>query len=109
MKRWTVLAVLPLVMGCALRHSEPFAGPLALNPKQARGQRVYMVQCQQCHPGGEGGLGPSLSDKPAPPFAIKAQVRAGAGAMPAFSEEKISGDDVDALVDYMLARRHHRR
>lgn len=47
------------------------------------------------------GLGPGLNDKPLPAFAIKTQVRQGAGAMPAFSMDDINDEQLDALVTYL--------
>jgi mono/diheme cytochrome c family protein len=75
--------------------------------KTARGQIVYDHHCRRCHSEGEGGLGPSLNDKKAPPFLIKLQVRKGLGAMPSFTECEISDAELDDLVCYMLARRSY--
>lgn len=70
-----------------------------------RGQRVFMENCHQCHPGGEGGLGPAINNKPLPGFMIKLQVRAGVGAMPAFSADAIAPDELDTLIAYLRALR----
>ena len=72
-----------------------------LTPRQTIGQQVYMRHCNQCHPGGGAGLGPSINSKPLPSFAIKAQVRNGGGAMPPFDEPKISDQNLTAIVDYL--------
>jgi len=61
-----------------------------------------------CHPGGEGGLGPSLNDKPLPAFAKKLQVRTGLvgfNIMPAFNKHQIPSEDLDDLMRYMKALR----
>jgi mono/diheme cytochrome c family protein len=50
-------------------------------------------------------LGPALNDKPLPAFAMRTQIRAGAGAMPAFSDREISDSDADAVVKYVIALR----
>ena len=71
-------------------------------PEIALGQQVFDANCAQCHPGGTQGLGPSLNDKPFPGWAIKFQVRNGVGVMPSFSEEEISGEQLDALVEYLV-------
>lgn len=71
----------------------------------ARGRRVFMQHCHQCHPGGKGGLGPHLDDKPIPGGLIKMQVRLGLGAMPAFGPEKIPAEALDDLVAYMYEQR----
>ena len=92
--------------GCASsRQSEPLqGGEEALSAAEIAGQKVYMRECNGCHPQGDGGLGPALNNKPVPGAAIKIQVRAGVGAMPAFSEEEISSQELDALVEYMTER-----
>jgi mono/diheme cytochrome c family protein len=94
---------LTLVMvGCTSRKSEPLAGPTKLDSvRLVNGQYAYNVNCYQCHPNGEAGVGPSLVDKPLPAFMVKAQVRDGGGAMPHFVEQQISDDYLDALVAYL--------
>jgi mono/diheme cytochrome c family protein len=71
----------------------------------ARGERVFMAHCHECHPGGEAGLGPALNNKPLPGFLVRYQVRHGLGAMPAFPPGEIDDGDLDALVVYLRARR----
>jgi mono/diheme cytochrome c family protein len=70
---------------------------------------VFQQHCHQCHPGGEGGLGPALNDKPAPAFLIKTQVRLGLGTMPGFDKAQISPEELDDLAAYMLASRKAER
>ncbi len=90
------------------RRSVPVGPPLTLSEAQAeRGQHVFMQYCNGCHPGGAAGLGPALNNKPLPGFAIRYQVRHGLGTMPAFSEEVISEEELDALADYLVALRYH--
>jgi mono/diheme cytochrome c family protein len=97
-----------LTTGCSARRGEPIVGPLAISePAIARGQQVFMRECHQCHPGGEAGLGPAINNKPLPGFLIKFQVRNGLGAMPAFSQNEISPEELDHLVDYLKALRNH--
>jgi len=90
-------------VGCgAARQSPPLqAQQPALTSEQLTGQRVYMRDCNGCHPQGAAGLGPALNDKPVPAAAIKLQVRQGVGAMPSFSEKEISAQELDALVAFM--------
>lgn len=111
----TLSFALPGAGGCrSPRRSEPFAGalPLAANDPQdqaaLRGQAVFMQRCYQCHPAGEAGVGPGLNDKLLPGFAIRTQVRNGYGAMPGFSEREISGQDLDDLIEYLVALRHNK-
>lgn len=67
-----------------------------------------MAECHQCHPGGEAGLGPALNDKALPEFLKKFQVRHGLGAMPSFSDEKISSNQLEDLMEYLKALRRSR-
>jgi mono/diheme cytochrome c family protein len=90
------------------RRGEPFVGPLApADSSVERGKIVFAQHCHHCHPGGEGGLGPGINDKPLPKFLMKTQVRVGLGVMPEFNEEQISDEDLDALVKYIVANRRH--
>ena len=94
-------------IGCgSSRRDAPLSEPLAANSATVeRGQLVFMDQCYQCHPGGSAGLGPALNDKPLPKFLIRTQVRKGFGPMPAYSEEEISDDDLEALAEYCVTLR----
>jgi mono/diheme cytochrome c family protein len=94
------------LIGCgAGRQSEPLQKTaLRLDTTELAGQRVYMRECNGCHPQGAGGLGPALNDKPVPAAAIKLQVRTGLGAMPAFPESEISSEELEALVAFMSAK-----
>jgi mono/diheme cytochrome c family protein len=96
-----------LITGChSTRRGEPISGPMQISdPEVARGRLVFLKNCHQCHPGGEGGLGPALNNKPAPVFLMKTQVRVGLGAMPSFSKEQISPEDLDRLMAYVIALR----
>jgi len=100
-----VLALLILLTAAACgtaRRSEPLTGEHRLTSAQLiRGEAVYAMQCGQCHPGGEAGLGPSINDKPLPTWLIRFQVRNGLGVMPAFTPEQISPEDLDALLVYL--------
>jgi len=66
-----------------------------------------MKHCHQCHPGGEAGLGPALTNKPLPMFLVRAQVRYGLGAMPTFTREDLIDEDLDDLLDYLAALKRH--
>ena len=95
-------------VGCGqARRSEPLMGPLTLSSEADQGRTTYMKYCNQCHPGGEAGLGPSLNDKALPTFLKKFQVRQGIGSMPSFSEEEISDQELDDLMAYLKALRDH--
>ena len=90
------------------RRREPLRVMPALDQRAARGQVVFMAKCHQCHPGGEAGLAPALNDKPFPEFLQKFQVRHGLGAMPSFSEAKISDEDLDALMKFLSVLKRSR-
>src|SRR5205814_920910 len=84
------------------RRSEPIVGSKPpTGPIVSSGQVAFMHFCNQCHPGGAAGLGPSINNKPLPPAMIKMQVRHGLGVMPAFSEQQIPDDQLDAIVAYL--------
>lgn len=108
---WLCLAaaLLSLTSGCgSARRSEPLMGPLRLaEPGLVAGRQVFSTHCQQCHPGGEAGLGPALNDKPLPEFLMRLQVRQGLGVMPGFSEKEISDAEMKDLLAYVKALRRH--
>ena len=100
-------SLLTLVCGaCAARKTEPLAPPVNVSdPQVARGEKVFFANCHQCHPHGQGGLGPAIVNKPLPEFLMKFQVRHGLGTMPSFDAQKISPEDLDALMSYIKAVR----
>lgn len=104
------LIVLLGLSGCgSARRSEPLAGPVRLEETGlVEGRQVFLTHCQQCHPGGEGGLGPALNNKPLPGFLIRLQVRQGLGVMPPFPEDQISGKEMEDLISYLKVLRRHR-
>lgn len=110
MTRWQAaleLAALVLSVGCGTAKRDEPEKP-AFVPRDstvAQGERVFKKACDYCHPGGGGGIGPPLNNKPAPAFAIRFQVRHGLGAMPAFDSTKISEKDLRAVADYLKALR----
>ena len=99
-----------LAVSCgSVRRGEPITGVREWRePAVRQGEVVFAKNCHQCHPGGEGGLGPGLNDKPAPVWLMKTQVRVGLGTMPGFSEEQISGEELDDLMAYLIALRKSR-
>jgi mono/diheme cytochrome c family protein len=107
--RWNgaFFAAALLLVGCGPeRRGEPITK--ALDPKDPRvalGHHVFSQHCYQCHPGGAAGLAPAINDKPLPVNLIKTQVRQGLGAMPAFSKQEISDEELDGVVRYLKALR----
>ena len=102
-----VVAAVLLGAACtSARRSEPISGKtLENNAAYAEGRRVFMQHCHTCHPGGEGGLGPALNNKPVLKALLKLQIRQGFGAMPAFKSDQITSDELDALANYLVALR----
>ncbi len=98
-----------LACGChSARRGEPIQGAMKISDANvARGQKVYMEHCYQCHPNGEGGLGPALNNKPLPRFMVKMQTRKGLGTMPSFTDGEISAEELEDLTDYVIALRRH--
>jgi mono/diheme cytochrome c family protein len=96
-------------VGCrSVRRGEPFVGELpASSADVQRGRLLFAQNCYKCHPGGEGGLGPALNDKPFPAFLMKTQVRLGLGAMPSFSGHQILRQDLNDVMAYVLSLRNH--
>jgi|1185.fasta_scaffold249694_2 mono/diheme cytochrome c family protein len=96
-----------VMSGCSsAKRDEPTTPPLNIaNERLSTGQQVFMEHCYQCHPGGAGGLAPAINDKPLPVWLMKTQVRAGLGAMPSFSKQKIDDQQLDALMVYLKALR----
>src|SRR5690606_29063803 len=104
-----VMMLSVFALGChSVRRGEPIQGEMRINDASvAHGQRIYMEHCYQCHPNGEGGVGPALNNKPAPRFLVKTQIRKGLGTMPSFTEQEISPDELEDLTDYVIALRQH--
>ena len=93
------------LISCAVRKAEPIKGKnfVAENERIANGERVFMVNCHSCHPGGEAGLGPSINANPAPQFVKRFQMRHGLGVMPGFKKNEISKNDLRDISKYLRA------
>jgi mono/diheme cytochrome c family protein len=87
------------------RQSAPLVGELKLNAEQRHGQVLFHKFCHQCHPHGEGGLGPAINNNPAPLAAVRLQVRSGLGAMPSFPDALIPDSDLEQLLAFVDAQR----
>src|SRR5687768_1944788 len=94
------------VATCSPRRSLPLEGPLALDQNEQRGEKVFMENCQRCHPGGEAGLGPAINT--ASSFTKRFQIRHGLGAMPAFDENMISDQQLENVLSYLKALKKNR-
>jgi mono/diheme cytochrome c family protein len=102
-----VLAVAIAACGSA-RRGQPITEENPPSQKLALGQQVFDRTCSQCHPGGAAGLGPSLNNKPLPQWAMRFQVRHGVGAMPRFSKQDVSDEQLVAVTEYLVWLRHQR-
>ena len=106
-RKWISLVVTlggAAVVGCGSDPRVPNAIPpqeLRQQPRLAEGQRAFMQNCNQCHPGGSGGVGPALNDKKLPPFLVKLKVRHNLGVMPKFPEEVLPDAQLDDIVAYL--------
>ncbi|MHB0869239.1 MAG: c-type cytochrome [Chloroflexota bacterium] len=67
----------------------------------AAGQAVFNQNCNGCHPGGDRGNGPALKGRNPSAETIRNQVRNGGGGMPAFSQSRISDQQLTDLVAYV--------
>lgn len=115
MIRLTLIFFLMLmIFSCrTARRGEPFSGMmLNVSDEVSQGQIIFNRHCTKCHPGGEGGEGPSLNNLPLPGTFIKMKVRSKAvflylGKMPSFTEDEISKKELTALVAYLKKLRRH--
>lgn len=102
--RITIVCFFVLMVSCTVRKSEPFTQKTFIpEGVEARGETLYMENCQKCHPGGEAGLGPSIISNPAPMFIKRFQMRHGLGKMPAFSEKELTKKDLRDISAYLKA------
>jgi mono/diheme cytochrome c family protein len=92
-----------------VRKSEPITQKefIPKNERVANGEKIYMANCQKCHPAGEGGLAPAINPNPAPGFVKRLQMRIGIGVMPPFAAHEISKDDLKDVSKYLKAWKHY--
>lgn len=101
-------AILMVVcLSCSISKKEAYTvKPLAITTQEVEeGKVLFHKYCNSCHPSGTAGLGAPIVTTSIPGFAIQFQIRNGLGEMPAFSEEQISDEEVDKIVDYIKALR----
>jgi mono/diheme cytochrome c family protein len=94
-----------VIASCSSRRSEPVKQKqFASNDSQViNGEKVFMMHCQKCHPGGEAGIGPAVNANPAPQFVKRFQMRHGLGVMPSFTKGEISKEDLRDISKYLKA------
>ena len=94
------LLLVPAVLAACGDAAMP--APSATNtPPMPRGQALYMKYCQQCHPGGGRGAGPSLLTSADGSDQIREVIRHGKNRMPGFGTSLISDSDVDEMIKYI--------
>lgn len=109
-----IMAVV-LAVGCGGASEEPAGGEASAGAETTqyegpitstevdRGKEVFTTNCDDCHPGGEEDVGPSLIAEPRPPARIRQQIREGSGRMRPFSSNRISDEDVEAMLAYLAS------
>ena len=100
MKKILITLLILFAVACTEKIAPAGENPKIKETEEfVKGQKVFMSTCNRCHPGGKGGLGPSIINKPG--FVIRFQVRNGWGVMPSFDKKRLSPDDLDHLVSYL--------
>ncbi|MBC7171866.1 MAG: c-type cytochrome [Polyangiaceae bacterium] len=77
-----------------------YEGPIASTDVML-GQRIYETHCSSCHPGASAGYGPAIAGLGWQPAQMRQTVREGKGRMPAFGPEKISDEELEALLAHL--------
>jgi len=80
-------------------------GGLVMTHSEVEGMKLFMKNCNRCHPGGEKGKGPSLNDKPLPNFFIHLQIRVGVGDMPSFKKDELSKENIQDIIAFVKLMR----
>ncbi len=78
---------------------EQFEFPLESTDTKT-GEVVYATFCEGCHPGGQSGDGPKIKGLGYSPAKVRWQIRSGLDDMPAFGPDKISDQNLEALLAY---------
>jgi mono/diheme cytochrome c family protein len=106
---WVIaaFAVAVLLIGPQLRGAEPPPPtPQQAAATAADGKTVFTDSCGGCHTLGDAGTsgatGPNLDDAQPDAATVKAYVRGGGGAMPAFGDE-LSNAEIDAVAAYVAS------
>lgn len=106
------LALILSISGCAMNEEVKRIEEVKRNQRQREaarstnltGQQVFIRTCNTCHPGGDKGMGPSLSDlntKFPDDGALKKLIRSGKGIMPPQPKSAINDKELDSLIDYL--------
>jgi mono/diheme cytochrome c family protein len=74
-----------------------YAGPIRSTDVEG-GRELYDNLCMSCHGGGA----PALENLAWTAAAMRQQIREGEGRMPAIPESRLSNDDMESLLAYMV-------
>lgn len=77
-----------------------YDGPIA-SADTAAGAEHFQTFCEGCHPGGGAGVGPAIGSLAWTPGQMRTQIRHGEEQMPAFGEDRLPADGLEALVAYL--------
>jgi mono/diheme cytochrome c family protein len=106
---WGLLALVFLMslISCSSRRiSRDQAISAGVQPAYIKGQQVFKMHCQKCHPNGEAGVGLSLNNLHLPGLVVRYRIRSRSvflwtGKMPSFKKDEISRGDMDELIKYL--------
>lgn len=88
---------------CSAPKTTLLAEEMEMPTKNLRQGRVLFNEyCATCHPGGMGGLGLAIINKPLPESLIRFQIRNGIGVMPAFNESMLTDEQVENISGYIV-------
>ncbi len=105
MKRLLMTGLVSLAIGCGgggggdtddREAAAQYAGPVA-SSDVARGLEVFNATCEACHADG-----PALQDIGWEPARVRQQIREGSGHMPSIGESRVSADDLEAVLAYLV-------
>ncbi len=88
---------------CSAPKTVPLAEVVEMPSQELQqGRKLFNEYCASCHPGGMGGVGLAIINKPLPKALIKFQIRNGIGVMPAFEEKVLSDNEVESIATYVV-------
>jgi mono/diheme cytochrome c family protein len=112
---WVWGAIAALALGCGGGGAEEpsggepsgggeaaYEGPIA-STEVDRGKELFSANCDDCHPGGEEDVGPSLIADPHTPARLRQQIREGSGKMKPFPEKRLPNEDMEAILAYLAS------
>jgi len=110
----TAIFIIALLAACNSRKTHNTAntdasGNVIFTGDELKGMRLFMANCNRCHPAGEKGVGKSLVDKNIPDLAIRFQIRHGLGDMPSFNEDQLTDPDIDKIISFVKILRNTRK